>query len=74
MLVSRLSKREKEIAILVSKGLTNKEIASKIGISERRVGEIVYNIKEKWSIVSRVEIGILTYHLKLINIDYLIQK
>ncbi|RBP02485.1 response regulator transcription factor [Rossellomorea aquimaris] len=69
-LENKLSKRETEIAALVAKGLTNKEIAFNLSISQRRVGEIVSNIKQKWSIESRVEIGIISYHLRLIDFSY----
>ncbi|MCA0987014.1 response regulator transcription factor [Guptibacillus algicola] len=67
---TKLSKREREIASMVSRGLTNKEIAYTLHISQRRVGEIVSNIKRKWSIESRVEIGVISYHLKIIEISY----
>lgn len=66
-LVTKLSKRETEIAGMVALGLTNKEIALTLRISQRRVGEIVSNIKQKWSIESRVEIGVISYHLKIIE-------
>jgi DNA-binding NarL/FixJ family response regulator len=69
-LATKLSKREREIAAMVAKGLTNKEIALTLKISQRRVGEIVANIKQKWSIESRVEIGIISYHLKIIDYSY----
>lgn len=57
-----LSNREKEVAILIAHGMKDVEIAHKLYISRRRVGEIIFTIKEKWGITSRVEIGILAYH------------
>ncbi|WP_036737551.1 response regulator transcription factor [Paenibacillus zanthoxyli] len=57
-----LSEKEKEVAILIAQGMKDVEIAQKLYISRRRVGEIIFRIKDKWGIFSRVEIGILVYH------------
>jgi DNA-binding NarL/FixJ family response regulator len=56
-----LSNRERDVAVLVAKGKKDVEIAKLLFISRRRVGEIIFNIKEKWGITSRVEIGIGAY-------------
>ncbi|MDN3499683.1 helix-turn-helix transcriptional regulator [Microbacterium sp. APC 3898] len=62
MVVRKLSTREREVAVLVAKGKKDVEIATLLFISRRRVGELIFNIKEKWEITSRVEIGIGVYH------------
>lgn len=62
MVVKQLSTREREVAVLVAKGKKDVEIAKLLFISRRRVGELIFNIKEKWDITSRVEIGIGVYH------------
>lgn len=67
MVVRQLSTRECEVAVLVAKGKKDVEIAKQLFISRRRVGELIFNIKEKWEITSRVEIGIGVYHFGWLN-------
>lgn len=51
-----LSEREKEIAISVSKGYSNKEIASDLSISASTVKNHIYSIYRKTGVQSRVEL------------------
>jgi predicted ATPase/DNA-binding CsgD family transcriptional regulator len=52
-----LSKREVEIAELVARGLSNKEIATRVFLSERTIETHVSNILDKLGVNSRVEIS-----------------
>jgi DNA-binding NarL/FixJ family response regulator len=51
-----LAKRENEVANLVSEGLTNRDIAQKLGLSEHTVSNYLFRIYEKLGISSRVEL------------------
>ncbi len=53
-----LSKREREVALLVVEGLTNREIATRIFVSERTVEGHVDHIRNKLGCRSRAELGI----------------
>jgi DNA-binding CsgD family transcriptional regulator len=56
-----LTAREMEIAVLMARGLGNKQIAWELGISERTVGNHIYSLYRKVSINSRFQlIGLIT--------------
>lgn len=57
-----LTTREKEIVLLIAKGLTNKEIADKLFISEGTVKNTVSNVLGKLSLKHRTQIAI--YYLE----------
>jgi predicted ATPase/DNA-binding NarL/FixJ family response regulator len=52
-----LAKRENEVALLVADGLTNKQIATRLLISERTVDSHVRNILDKLGFKSRAQIA-----------------
>jgi len=48
-----LSPREREVGVLVARGLTNKEVARELGLSEGTVKMHVHNIFQKLGAKSR---------------------
>jgi non-specific serine/threonine protein kinase len=55
--IVELTTRENEIAALVTKGLTNRQIAQELSISERTAGNHVAKILRKLKLRSRAQIG-----------------
>lgn len=51
-----LSKREAEVAELVSKGLSNKEVADKLFVTEKTIKFHLTNIYRKMNITSRTQL------------------
>jgi two-component system, NarL family, nitrate/nitrite response regulator NarL len=56
--LSSLTKREREVVNLASEGLTNKEVANKLEISEHTVKNYMFSIFEKLEVKSRVELSV----------------
>ena len=56
--VALLSEREKEVLVLVANGMTNKEIAASLIISENTVRNHVSRMLEKLDFTGRLELGI----------------
>jgi pimeloyl-ACP methyl ester carboxylesterase/DNA-binding CsgD family transcriptional regulator len=52
-----LSRREKEVAQLVARGLSNREIATRLYLSERTVDNHVHHILDKLGFDSRVQVA-----------------
>src|SRR5579864_2943092 len=52
-----LSRREREVAALVADGLTNREIAGRLFISERTVDGHLEHIREKLAVKSRAQVA-----------------
>jgi non-specific serine/threonine protein kinase len=54
---SNLTSREREIMLLVARGLTNRQISTELSISERTAGNHVANILKKLGLRSRAQIA-----------------
>ena len=54
----RMTKREREIIALIADGLSNKEIAHRLGIATYTVKSHVHNILEKLALHSRLQIAV----------------
>ena len=52
-----LTSREREVATLVARGLTNRQIAQELSISERTTGNHVAKVLKKLGLASRVQIA-----------------
>ena len=57
-----LSNREDEVARLVAQGLTNRDIALRLGIAEGTVKAHLNHVFEKFQIRSRTELAVLLAH------------
>ena len=55
--VAALTRREREVALLVADGLTNTELARRLYISPRTVAVHVSNILHKLGVSSRTEVS-----------------
>ncbi len=63
-IADNLTKRETQIAQLAARGLTDAEIAAKLSISERTVGNHLYSIYRKLNINSRRELKYVLQQLE----------
>ena len=51
-----LSKREEEVARLVTSGLSNREISRKLGLSQHTVKNYLFRVFEKLGFSTRIEL------------------
>lgn len=60
----RMTKREREIVVLIAEAMSNKEIAQRLSLSTHTVKSHIHNILEKMALHSRLEIATRSYHNK----------
>lgn len=63
---TKMTKREREVIILLGEGLTNKEIAQKIHVATFTVKSHIHNIMEKLALHTRLEIANYSYSAETI--------
>ena len=63
-MLRRLSVRERELMLLVAEGLSNKEVAGQLDISERTVETHLQSIFRKLGIRKRTRLAALVYKLQ----------
>ena len=63
---SPLSPREREIVVLVTQGLKNKELAERLVISEQTVKNHMHNIFDKLGVSDRLELALYAIHNGLV--------
>jgi DNA-binding NarL/FixJ family response regulator len=65
-----LTRREAEVVHLVEDGLTNRQIAVKLGLSEHTVRNNLFRIFEKLGVSTRVELALYTMrHSRLAHVE-----
>ena len=62
-LMDKLSTRERDITRLVAQGLTNKEIATQLFLSEGTVRNKIIGIMEKLDVSNRTQLGVAYYEV-----------
>jgi DNA-binding NarL/FixJ family response regulator len=60
----RMTKREREIIVLIAEAMSNKEIANRLNLSTYTVKSHIHNILEKMALHSRLEIATHSYENK----------
>jgi two-component system, NarL family, nitrate/nitrite response regulator NarL len=59
-----LSKREKDVVRCVAEGLSNREIASRLGLTEHTVKNYLFRIFDKLGVSSRVEVVLYAFRFR----------
>jgi len=57
-----LTSREEQVVALVTDGLSNRDVATELGLSEHTVKKYLFRILEKLGISSRVELVFYAFH------------
>lgn len=65
--MKKLTNREREIAILLLQGMSNKEIAQSLYLSTHTIKANLENIYAKYDIHNRVSLAIFIYKNNLVN-------
>ena len=66
---NKITRREQEVAALVTRGLTNREVSTALGISERTAGNHVARILKKLGLRSRAQIAVWAGEHQSLTLD-----
>jgi DNA-binding NarL/FixJ family response regulator len=58
-----LSRREQQVVRCVAEGLSNREVAQRLGLTEHTVKNYLFRIFDKLGVSKRVEVALYAYHL-----------
>jgi DNA-binding CsgD family transcriptional regulator len=64
-----LSRREQEVVRCVAEGLSNREIAQRLGLTEHTVKNYLFRIFDKLGVSKRVEVVLYAYSLGTTHVD-----
>ena len=73
-MLSQLTDREKEVIKVIADGLTNREIARELLISESTVENHIHNIYEKLEITNRAQAVARAYQTKIVLVNDALEK
>jgi len=73
-MLPELTGREYEILILIAEGLSNREIADNLAISESTVENHIHNIYGKLDISKRTQAVALAYQTGIMLVDTVLEK
>jgi len=73
-MLSELTDRENEILILIAEGLSNKEIADSLSISESTVENHIHNVYGKLDISKRAQAVAFAYQTGVMFVDQALGK
>lgn len=59
---NRLTSREEQVVALVADGLSNRDVATELGLSEQTVKKYLFRIFDKLGISNRVELVLYAFH------------
>jgi len=65
----RLTKRERQIVILIGRGWTNRQIAHKLGTAERTVKNQLTTIYAKCGVSNRVQLALRAHRKKMLTVS-----
>ncbi len=73
-MISVLTNREGQVLNLIAEGLTNKQIACSLSISEATVENHIHHIYEKLGISNRARAVAYAFHVRMIPVNEMVEN